>query len=139
MINDLTLPLKKALVEHLASNPGVLDLVPYDSIYSQVPPAKCLWPFIRLAPLITTPYEATCWNGIQARIIWHAFAETTNSYAAQDFVLLISAAISRAMGEFKPTGMGIISNRFIQSYSVMDEPEADKWHSITEFLIEVHS
>lgn len=139
IINDLTLPLKRAVVDHVAADAGVLGLVPYESIYGQTPPAKPSWPFIRLGPIITTPFEAQCWSGITARIMWHAFAETTEDYAAEDYVLQISAAISNAMGLFKPTGIGVVSNRFVQVYSVQDGPEADKWHSISEYRLELHS
>lgn len=136
---DLSLPLKIAVVEHIRGDAGVLELVPEESIFGMTVPSSPSWPFIRLGVLMAVPYEATCWPGTEARITWHAFAETTSEYAGEDQAMRIAAAISNAMGTFKPAGLGIVSRRHVQTYTIRDEPEADRWHSIMDYQLAVHT
>lgn len=136
---DLSLPLKIAVVEHISQDEGVTSLVPTERIYGMSVPAKTAWPFIRLGVITALPFEATCWQGIDARVTWHAFAETTAEYAGEDQAMRIASAISSALQNFKPDGLGIVSRRLLQTYTIRDEPEADRWHSIVDYQLTVQT
>lgn len=137
MAIDLSRPLKAAIIDHLAASPSVIALVPATRIYAMSPPAKPKWPFIRYGSPISSPFEATCWDGSSTRVTLHAFAETTGTYAGEDRALDIAAAIIEAMKTFRPSDMGIIENEWIGTQCVRDSAEADQWHSWCEFRLTV--
>ena len=134
---DLSRPLKAAIVDHIAADPGVLAFVPLDRIYAMSPPANPVWPFIRYGSPITGGFEATCWNGSTTRVTIHAFAETKTIYAGEDRALDIAAAIVNAMGSFAPDNLGVIECEWLQTRCIQEDGEADRWHSITEFDVTV--
>lgn len=134
---DFSQPLKAAIVDHLASSAVVLALVPAAQNFAMTPPAKPKWPFTRYGSPITSPFEASCWDGSSTRVSLHAFAETTATYAGEDMALHIAAAMVEAMKTFQPDGLGVIECEWLQTLCVRDSDEADKWHSIAEFQVTV--
>lgn len=136
---DLSRPLKAAVITHLASDAGVTALVPAVRIYDMTPPAKAKWPFIRYGSPISSPFEASCWDGASVRVTLHAFAETTNVYAGEDRALDIAAAIVKAMDSFEPAGLGVIECEWIGTQCVRDSDEADQWHAWAEFRVTVEA
>lgn len=137
MLIDFSRQLKAAIVDHLAADAGVTGLVPADSIYAMTPPAKPRWPFIRYGSPITSPYEASCWNGSSTRVTLHAFAETTNSYAGEDRAHDIAAAITASLQYFGPDDFGVVECEWLQTRCISEDHEADRWHAIIEFTVTV--
>lgn len=130
---DLTLPLKAAVIEHLAGDPLVTAEVPAARIYGINTPAKPIWPFIRYGVPTSVGFEATCWDGSETDVTIHVFAETTNAAAGEDKALEIAGKVAQSMGAFQSAELGVIENRWEQTNLVKDELEADRWHAIVAF------
>ena len=135
MPTDLTLPLKRMIIDHLASDPDVVALVPVEQIYAMQPVQQPVWPFIRFGSPISSPFEASCWDGSSTRVTLHAFAETTETYSGEDRAFEIVSAIVESMKKLDPTGYGLVQCEWLQTNCVRDEPEADKWHAWCEHEI----
>lgn len=135
MATDLTRPLKAAIIDHLAASAGVVALVPVSSIFAMAPRAQPAMPFIRYGAPISQPYDATCWDGTTVRVTLHAFAETGDTMAGEDAALDIASAIVEAMKDFDPDGLGIVECDWIQTNCIMEDSEADRWHSFCEFNV----
>lgn len=136
---DLTLPIKRLIIDHLASDPVVLALVPLERIFAMAPPGDPEWPFIRYGSPISSPSGATCWEGTATRVTLHGFAETNNDYAGEDRALEIAAAIVQSMKTFAPADYMLVDLEWLGTQCVRDEPEADRWHSMTEFNVTLAS
>lgn len=134
---DLSRPLKAAIIDHLAADTAVLALVPGARIFAMTPPAEPAWPFIRYGTPVTSPYEATCWDGSTVRVTLHAFAETTADDAGEDKALDMAAAIVAAMETFAPADMGVVECEWEGTQCIRDSNEADQWHSWCEFRVTV--
>lgn len=134
---DLSRPLKTAIVEHLASSPKILALVPAERIYAMAPPANPTWPFIRYGVSIATSFGATCWEGSSVRVSIHAFAQTSQTHAGEDNALDIAAAIVESMSVFDSPNLGLVDFQWLQTNCIMEDLEADRWHAICEFNVTV--
>lgn len=137
MAIDLTRPLKAAVVDHLATSPALLTLVPAERVYAMAPPAMPTLPFVRYGVPISSGFEATCWDGATIRVTLHAFAETTQTAAGEDLALDIAAAIVQSMKQFEPDNLGVIECEWVQTNCRMEDQEADRWHAFCEFNITV--
>ncbi|MER8827231.1 DUF3168 domain-containing protein [Mesorhizobium sp. M0938] len=135
MPTDISGPLKVAVISHLEGDAVLTAIVPVARLYGMQMPAKPRFPYIRYGSPVTTGYEATCWDGAAVRVTLHAFAETSPSGAGEDKAANIAALIVERMKTFAPAGLGIIENEWVNTNLIRDEPEADRWHAITEFSI----
>lgn len=131
MWNDNSLDVQSIIITHLQNYAPLTALVPADSIYGVRPPAEPSWPFIRYGSGTTRPYEASCWDGTENAITFHAFAEGDDAFAVGE----ISKQIVAAMESLTSPDYSFVRNVWTATNIIPDNNEATNWHSIINFEV----
>ncbi|MGY2049590.1 DUF3168 domain-containing protein [Methylobacterium sp. JK268] len=127
---DLGEPLGHAVLARLAADPDLHALV-HGRVRDYVRAAED-WPFLRLDPVETSPYEAEGWVGCTGRITLHAFARGERGIAA---IQRLAAATVAALDEAdlvlsRGTLLWIAHERSLY----VPEPQGPaSWHAVLRF------
>lgn len=94
--------------------------------------AKPQWPFLRLDPVTVTPWEASCWVGMEADLVVHSFARANRTSSG---IQRLNAAVVAALDEASlPLSEGILLG--LDHRGSTTGPDADQpadWHGVIRF------
>lgn len=126
---DYSLEVRKAVVAHLVADEGVTALVSAEKIWGEEIKGAPSWPFIKLGFIITTPFEATDWDGSAHRVTVHAFSKGPFT----DAVAQINKAVVAAMDTVAVPGLGTVDLQWRSTDVVRDTDESSAYHGINQF------
>lgn len=130
---DLTLPLRRAVITHLKTDPAITALVG-QRVYNETP-ADPVWPFILYGNPFSSAYEQSCADGIEAELTIHAFAKGPTSDAASG----IAAAIVKSLTDgpvFDPAGdVRADAFEWERTQTIRDSDEKSAYHAIVDFTV----
>ncbi|MGE7415441.1 DUF3168 domain-containing protein [Methylobacterium tarhaniae] len=127
---DFSDALTSAAMLALANDPGVVAIVG-DRVRDYVE-TKPQWPFLRLDPVTVTPWEASCWVGMEADLVVHSFVRADRSTRG---VQRLNAAVVAALDEAAlPLSEGVLLGLDHRgSTTGPDTAEPASWHGIVRF------
>ena len=127
---DFSDPLTSAVMLALAQHAGVSAIVE-DRVWDYVA-ATPQWPFLRVDPITVTPWEASCWIGMEADLVVHAFARADRTSRG---IQRLNAAVVSALDEAAlPLAEGILIGLDHRgSTTGPDTAEPASWHGIVRF------
>lgn len=131
---DNWLETRKATVAALTAAAPIANLVPAHKIWGEVPPANIGWPFIRIGFPITTPFEATGWDGSQHRLTVHCFAKGEDTGDVSKIAKAVAAIVQ---GLVMPDALAIIDLQWTSTVLMRDTDEANAFHAAVQFDITV--
>lgn len=130
---DLTLPLRRAIITHLKTDPAITALVG-NRVYNETP-ANVVWPFVLYGNPISDAYEQSCAEGIEASLTIHVFAKGPTSDAANE----IGAAIVKSLTAgpvFDPAGsLRADAFEWERTQTIRDTDEKSAYHAIVDFTV----
>lgn len=130
---DLTLPLRRAVITHLKTDPAITALVG-QRVYNETP-ADPVWPFILYGNPFSSAYEQSCADGIEAALTIHAFAKGPTSDVANG----IAAAIVKSLTDgpvFDPVGdVRADAFEWERTQTIRDSDEKSAYHAIVDFTV----
>ncbi|MEH3144423.1 MAG: DUF3168 domain-containing protein [Methylobacterium frigidaeris] len=127
---DLADPLARAVLARLAADPDLRALV--QGRVRDVVSARETWPFLRLDPPETAPFEAEGWTGCTCRLSVHAFARGERDGGA---IRRLLAAASAALDE---ADLALERGELLwlahERSLVLAEPQGPaSWHGVARF------
>ncbi|WP_018263719.1 DUF3168 domain-containing protein [Methylobacterium sp. WSM2598] len=127
---DLGEPLGQAVMARLAADPALCALV-QGRVRDYVRASED-WPFLRLDPVETRPYEAEGWVGCTCRITLHAFARGERGTSA---IQRLAAAAAAALDE---ADLRLSRGRLLwiaheRSLYVPEPQGPASWHAVLRF------
>ena len=127
---DLGQPVASALLAHLRTDPALGALVG-ERVRDYVRASE-EWPFLRLDPVETAPYEAEGWIGCTCRITLHAFVRGERSAGAiQRLAAVATARLDEAdLALSRGLLLWIAHER---SLFVPDPQGPASWHAVLRF------
>ena len=127
---DLGEPVGHAVLARLATDPDLRTLI-HGRVRDYVRAGED-WPFLRLDPVETTPYEAEGWTGCTCRITVHAFARGERGTTA---IQRLAAAAAAALDEADLTlSRGRLLWIAHERSLYVPEPQGPaSWHGILRF------
>lgn len=128
MSRNFPLMLRKEVVRHLKANETLVALTD-GRIYGEQPPARPKWPFIRFGVPVSTPYEASDFDGSEHDVIIHAFARGPG----MDACSTLCRALERALDDFDPVSFSTLDADWTNTQIIQDGDEADCWHGLISF------
>ena len=130
MANDLTVPVRRAVVDALGEIADVASAVG-TRIYGPAVVAEPTWPFLRVE-VSSIPKRASGLDGSTCDITVHTFAKGDDEAACG---AIASAAVSglerRTLPLTADTAARVYSIQWISTQIIPDGDEADAWHEIT--------
>lgn len=148
MANEVSLPVRRAGLAALKADALLTALVPAEQIYTQSPPPKPAWPFIKFGVISPIPLRASCVDGSESIFAVHSFAkprlngsgqviETAEDHCAR-IGAFVSAALDRQRLDLDAGGHARV--RWTGSNGPMiDGDEADAFHHVANFRVRVIS
>lgn len=137
MANDFSLEARQYLVTTLRADAQIGTLLgDSNRVYGPFVPAKPEWPFIRVAPPTSTPDRATCLDGTIELFAIHSFAKG----GSEDQCLAIRKRIIEALDGLTDrlnAGLNPICVTYTGAQLLRDTAEAEAWHGIANFRVEV--
>ena len=143
MATDYSVQLRRAILPILKANTVIASLTS-GRVYSETPPAKPVWPFIRYGFTIGTPQESSCGEGAELSVIIHVFDKTLGT----DQCARLCRAVCRALDEREiqleadqDTGetASAIECYVTQTQIMRDGDEADAHHGLVSLVVKVVS
>lgn len=129
MTVDLTLPLRKAVVEHLRGYAPLVAL--WDQrFYGERPPAQLTFPFGRYGWDDLAPFNPSCISGGRVGVTIHTFDQSQDTSK----IKLINAAVITALDDTKldlDGGGWCYDLTFVRAQTLPDGP--DGFHGILQF------
>lgn len=150
MAKDSSLYARRAGLVLLANSAALQALVGA-RIYPPQRPPEPVWPFVAWGVAIAGAFEASCMDGSEINVAVHAYASTEGEGAqtvpgeerATEIAALVAAVLSDA-GEIDlvPHGCPYPATAhftWVQTQVIQDGSEADDFHAVTTFRINVVS
>lgn len=145
MATDATLPVRRAGLTALKADADLIALVPASSIHPQVPASAPVWPFVKWGAPSGIPVRAACVDGNQITVAVHGFAKPRFNGSgavvetAEDHCSRIGATIAAALDgkRLDLEGGGRATFRWEGSQLLVDQDEADAFHSVQNFRVRV--
>ena len=127
---DHSLALQTALVSAIAAD-GDLTALISDRIYDFVP-ADPIFPFCRLGPMATAPFEGDCIDGNEIRLTVHGFTKDYGRASASD----LAAALVNLLGRTTlDLGNGIFADVRAAGWTVLEDTgEKGAWHASVNLI-----
>src|SRR4051794_6165264 len=126
---DLGDPVARALLAHLRTDPALGPLV--GGRVRDYVRASEEWPFLRLDPVETAPYEADGWIGCTCRITLHGFVRGERSASAIQRLAAAAARLDEAdLALSRGLLLWIAHER---SLFVPDPQGPATWHAVLRF------
>lgn len=137
MANDLTLEARQAIVARMRASAALTARVPATNIYGEQPPAGPSWPFVRYGPSVTVPDRASGLDGCSISVSISNFARGASN---DECVKTGKVVASEVEADDIVTDAGDLLNVYwTGSQTIRDTAEADGWHTINTFDVELAS
>ena len=122
---DHSLQLQTALVAAIEADPGLTALIA-SRIYDYVPQSP-QYPFCRIGPMTSEPFEGDCITGNEIRLTIHGFTKDYGRAGAANLSAALITLIGRTTLDL---GTGIIANLTATGWSVTEDTgEKGAWHT----------
>lgn len=126
---DLSLELRKAIVDHLTAN---LTLIPAANIWGRTTPTNVVWPFVKIFTNVSTePYEATCMDGSRCASTIHVFVGGDDDEPVE----LAVKEVVAVMESLVVPDLTLIVNNHTQKIVTIEGEEAGDYHAILNYDI----
>jgi hypothetical protein len=142
MAIDSTIPVRQAVLRHLATIPAVTKIVPASRLYAMTV-AEPKWPFVRYGASSPLPLRATGIDGAEIGVAVHGFAKARQNSAgamletAEDHAGRLGAALARALDGIRlDIAGGHCKVRWAGSQLLVDAAEADAFHCVVNLRVQ---
>lgn len=134
MANELSIATRRAVITYLRAWGALTALVPSASIYGEQPATEPSWPFVRYDLGASVPDRATGLDGCKLSVSISAFAQGPGADAAAAIGSIIATLEEAEINTEAGDRLNIF---WTGSQLLRDTEEADAWHSLSTFDIEV--
>lgn len=142
MANDLTLPVRRAMLTALKADAALTGIVAAASIHPQAPAARPQWPFVKMGSPSGIPVRAACVDGNEITLAVHGFSKgrwdsDVLQETAEDHAARIGAAIADALGgkSLALDDGGNARVRWTGQQLLIDGDEAGAFHTVQNFRV----
>lgn len=128
MANDVSLPVRRAIIPLLRADAALVALVPAERIYPEQPDALPEWPFVRYGTPTFLPDRSTCGDGGAIRCAVHSFAKGPQSDEAAKIARRIAKVLDDAdltTEDGEPLTITVLGGQTLS--------DDGGWHVTTEF------